>query len=177
MKKPIILLINGVAESGKDLFIDTLLKKYFVLRTSIIDPVKHIARVLGWDGVKDERGRRFLAQLKTCLDEYDGFSFKEILSLVEKEMCPGHDFVCIVTREPDDIEGFKNVYKNLGFNVVSILIVRDSAVSRTPDNHADRGVSNYIYDFYIMNNKTIEMFESLCLDIAKEIYEHKPDLI
>ena len=63
-----IVLINGVARSGKDTFAEMLVpylcedKKGFILPNAF--GVKEVAsRVYGWDGDKDERGRSLLIDI------------------------------------------------------------------------------------------------------------------
>lgn len=180
MKKTIILLINGAATSGKDLFIDSLqfADHYTVSRTSIIDPAKKIAIQVGWRGRKEEKDRKFLAELKTLLDNYKGFSFNATIDFVAGKMAEfNYSFnpekmahiVCIIAREPRDIEAFKTYFTDQGIQVESILIRRAEAEKNLPDNHADQGIFDYNYSIQIANNGSIEDFKKTAISVVEKI--------
>lgn len=80
MKARQVVIINGSGGLGKDTFIHTLSKTYFrendIWNYPSIDKIKEIAKTIGWDGKKDEAGRRFLAGLKHVCDEYNNLSLK-----------------------------------------------------------------------------------------------------
>ena len=70
MIKPIVLLISGKAESGKDSFADAFIKEaqgvcgYRCLRIKYGDILKYICKeYFGWNGEKDELGRRFITKI------------------------------------------------------------------------------------------------------------------
>lgn len=65
-----ILIINGSGGVGKDTFVDLLGEFVPVKHDSIVNPTKSLAKQVGWDGKKDERDRKFLAELKSLIDEY-----------------------------------------------------------------------------------------------------------
>ena len=69
-----VVIINGAGESGKGTFVkfcrDILLPyRIFVNNISSIDQVKEVAAGLGWDGKKDDEGRKFLSDLKDLSTE------------------------------------------------------------------------------------------------------------
>ena len=71
MIKPIVLLISGKAESGKDSFADAFIKEaqgvygYRCLRIKYGDFVKMVATTYyNWNGEKDEIGRRFITETR-----------------------------------------------------------------------------------------------------------------
>jgi len=69
MKYPQFIGIAGPMDSGKSTvgrFIASLLSEELkVYMLPLADKVKQIAREIGWDGVKDERGRRLLQLIGT----------------------------------------------------------------------------------------------------------------
>jgi len=75
MKK--ILIINGSGGVGKDTFVE-LLSKYVptLVHISVVDPVKKIAKYIGWNGSKDEPSRKFLAELKFTIDGYNDYTYE-----------------------------------------------------------------------------------------------------
>ena len=67
-----IFLISGKAESGKNTVADFIANYYmksyidknnFIRGVAFADEVKSIAYNLGWDGVKDSKGRELLQQI------------------------------------------------------------------------------------------------------------------
>lgn len=59
----------GFAGAGKDTAAEALLGRGFE-RRAFADALKAVALAMGWDGVKDERGRRFLQDLGLACREH-----------------------------------------------------------------------------------------------------------
>lgn len=73
-----IFIINGSGGVGKDTFI-TFFNEAVGGRAqsySTITPVKKIAKYVGWDGLKTEKARKFLSDLKALLNEFNDYTFK-----------------------------------------------------------------------------------------------------
>ena len=72
------IVINGAGGTGKDSFVLAAVRYlaelgYTASNYSSVDQVKAAALYLGWDGVKDEKGRQFLSDLKDLATRnYDG---------------------------------------------------------------------------------------------------------
>ena len=67
-----IIMITGKAGCGKDTAYK-IIKKYatrLVKRYAFADPLKDIAYKAGWDGIKDERGRKLLVSLGKAINQY-----------------------------------------------------------------------------------------------------------
>ena len=86
MKKAVIV-INGRGGVGKDTLCDMAAKSFKTLNVSSITPIKEIAKMCGWDGAKDDKSRKFLADLKKLSVEYNDYptvwaaeKYKEFLS-------------------------------------------------------------------------------------------------
>ena len=70
-----IIVINGQGGVGKDTFIDILNKKGLkIANVSSVDGVKELARMVGWNGAKEDKDRKFLSDLKILTTNYCGFS-------------------------------------------------------------------------------------------------------
>jgi hypothetical protein len=174
-----VLIINGVARAGKDTFIDALqdTHQFYLGRYSIIDPIKVLAEIAGWEGDqtgKTEAGRRLLSDLKVATDNYNDFAFNAVLdwaegelsvySLIEKEANPDTPLppplLCIISREPKDIPRFKEAFKRAGISCRSVVIRNEEAEKNCPDNIADLSVLDCDYDLHYMNQGTKEEFVS-----------------
>ena len=55
--------IYGAAGSGKDAAAARLVSHHGFTRFAFADPLKDLARAIGWDGEKDEKGRKLLQDL------------------------------------------------------------------------------------------------------------------
>lgn len=158
INKP-IFIINGSAGVGKDTFIDMCNLYTEVLNYSSIDKVKEIARMVGWDGRKDEKSRKFLSDLKVLTTEYNDMPFKDMWRRVEfYGKNENYKVMFLHIREPEEIMRAK-----CKFNAKTILVIRDS-VKHIMSNMADANVFNCNYDYVIDNNGTMEELKK----VAKE---------
>jgi len=170
-----VLLLNGVAQSGKDTVIDTLetLKDTNVIRVSSVDWVKKVAKLCGWTGTKTEEDRLFLATLKDALTQFNESPQSQTIQEVAKQLkaLPAADqtFICICAREPRDLEYFKEYYqKTKNYPVTTVLVTRAKAEKNTPNNKADQGVFDYEYDLTLSNNTSLKKFQQTIINIFEE---------
>lgn len=150
-----VVVINGSATAGKNTVVemagecaDTL-----VYEISTIDKVIEAANILGYSGIKDNKSRKFLSDLKDLATEYSNHSFNYVLDRVyrlrsklkseDRDSC----VFFVHVREPDEIDKLKAHYKG---KCVTLLI--DRPFDSIPDNHADQDVKNYNYDYIIKNH-------------------------
>jgi len=161
-----IVVINGVGGSGKDTFVDACQKiDKDIYNLSMIDYVKQTASQLGWNGEKDDKGRRFLCDLKGALENFDDSPYKSIQWSIkqimnsdilnytdEKNSC----IIFIHAREARDIERLVKDY-----NAFTVLIRRPAVEhSHTFTNHADLDVLSYHpYDYIYWNIGTVNKIE------------------
>ena len=157
-----VFIINGSGGVGKDTFIEMIptfefidknenstvwFKNLEIRNYSSVSKVKEIAKVAGWNGEKDDKGRRFLADIKDAMDAYDNLSWKNVDKVIEED--PNYIYF-INARSNYDIDYFKQRW-----NAKTILIERPG----TPlifSNHADAGVMDYDYDITICNDGNLE---------------------
>ena len=148
-----VIVINGQGTSGKDTFIDlfTEVSGIPVFRFSSVDEVKAHAIALGWDGKKDAKGRRFLSDLKDAMTRYNDAPFVYMFNQIKK-VCGSYEdaFIFFHIREPKEIERMVK-----SFNATTILIERTVSAQISFTNHADNGVYDYTYDYFVKNNGTI----------------------
>ena len=160
-----ILIVNGMARSGKDTFAEYLGDITSVKKYSSIDRVKAIARLCGWRGDKTEKDRKFLSDLKVLTSEYSDMPFKDITDMVRTFNNPAnHSKVLIIDiREPQEIERAKR-----DFGAKTVLIKNDR-VEMITSNMADAGVFDYEYDYVIENNGSLEEFRETVYKFWREV--------
>lgn len=141
------VIINGSAGCGKDEFVKKcMIYKENVVNMSTIDFVKTIALKCGWDGKKDDKGRKLLSDIKDALTAYDDIPIKHILSDVKKY---NGNIIFIHCREPQEIKKLKNVL------CAKTLLITNKNVREIKTNHADKNVSAYKYDYTVDNSGTL----------------------
>ena len=145
-----IIVINGCAESGKDSFVEFAMEgDYPVYNFSTVDFIKDVARNLGWNGTKDERGRRLLSDLKDALSLYDDIPYKKVLEKI-KQINEPNAIVFVHSREPKDMNHWVE-----STGAKSLFIRRPAAEDVQHNNHADNGVFDYDYDYVYSNEESI----------------------
>lgn len=158
-----IIVINGSPGAGKDLFVEFAQKNFEdIYNLSVVDNIKYIARTfLSWDGKKDERGRRYLSDIKDAMTRYNDLPLKNVISHINQilgtfktfEQSTNNLIFFVHCREPNDIEKFVEQYD------AKTLLIRRPAVEKQHENHADNNVLAYDYDFTYMNEFDKEQME------------------
>lgn len=171
-----VFILNGKAGSGKDTFVE-LQKEYafqqYMIRVSnisTVDRVKEAAKLLGWNGVKDDLSRKFLSDLKdlsvTFCDGPAQYCYRRA------EYLENNEWLYIHCREPKEIEKMQN-YLSSRMRCYTVLIDRDDNFNVT-SNHADVEVNNYKYDFIIDNNSTLDVFAETARSFVDKIVNSRP---
>lgn len=153
-----VIVINGAGTSGKDTFIDLFTEvvkevsdKSSVYRFSSVDEVKYHASCMGWDGVKDDKGRRFLSDIKDAMTLYNDAPYNYMARQVKGVESLGEDaFIFFHVREPSEI---KKMVDRL--HAVTLLIERPTVKEESFTNHADKNVKDYEYDYQVCNDGTL----------------------
>lgn len=178
-----ILIINGSGGVGKDTFVKQLATFVNVQHDSIVNPVKEIASLVGWQGDKTETSRKFLADLKMLVDNYNDYNYASMASKMKRFLESGIDekdgicpvkksslpleIFCIDMREKNQIERAK-----LEFGAKTVLVTRAS-VDQITTNHADAGVYDIHYDYHISNdgdlNDLRESAARFLITLSKEL--------
>jgi len=169
------VIINGSGGVGKDTFVE-FCKNYArsykisfwcdVYNYSSVDIIKDAAKVLGWDGGKTEKDRKFLADLKQLAKEYNNCSIKymakkynDCKSITKSAVTAGTYILFFHIREPEEIEEFKNYVKN----PITVLVRRDNTKAIT-SNSSDANVENYVYDRIIENNGSLDDLYNIAVE-------------
>jgi len=170
-EKPIIIIINGYPESGKDTFCGFANNIYNTTEYSTVDTVKDIATEMGWNGIKTPYSRNMLSALKDFYVEWFDGTFVEMTNLIDDIYRHGNDkFIFLHTREPEEIGRVVQWCEETCKVCYTVFINRD--VSTKHDNHADADVYNYKYDIYIDNYGTLEGFKKKSLDIFSKMVDN-----
>ena len=161
MKK--IFITSGVGRSGKDTFCEFVGKYIPTYKYSIIDLPKEAAKVLGWDGGKTEKDRKFLSDIMDLATEYNDIPFRDVLSVVTdfKNNLIEDEVLFIDMRDPKDIA---RAVKDFG---AETILIENPNAKKIESNHADANVSNYEYDYIIENNGTLEQLDDTVKSFIK----------
>lgn len=165
MHKQKIIIINGTATAGKDTFIQLFMKhaSACVFEWSTINTVKAVAGpAFGWDGEKDEAGRRFLSDIKDAWVRYNDGPFKEICEKIRYYDRRFERFVLFVhVREPEEIHKIVDRFPG---RVTTIEVINRRVAP--PGNHADANTDKYNYNITVDNSTTLASLEKSAKTLA-----------
>lgn len=159
-----VFILNGCGGVGKDTFVNLVGEYVPTIHFSSVTKVKEVAKMIGWDGGKTEKDRKFLSDLKLLCSEYNDMPLNSMKEEVEFFKNTNALALFLDIREPEEIEIAKRA-----FNAETILVVRDS-VEHISSNMADDNVYNYTYDYIIDNNGTEEDLKECARTFAYEMW-------
>lgn len=154
--RKLVIVINGSAGVGKDTICEVVGKHYRVMNVSSIDPIKKIAFENGWNGNKNEKSRRFLAELKRLFVDFNDLPQRYLMEKYREFLRGKGEILFVHIREPEEIAKFKG---NVGGNCVTLLIRGRKNARREWNNAADDEVENYKYDYCYVNCHSLENLE------------------
>lgn len=165
--KNIVVLISGKAGAGKTTVAESMLSgippKYSAIISSFALGVKNVAYGMGWNGVKDEAGRRLLQQIGNAGRDYDkNIWVKTTMELTNEMANPlNMDFLFIDDwRFPNEYNWFED--KKDIFSVYKIRVHREAKYlsnASDPDiseNALPEGMSNYYFGHIVNKNMNID---------------------
>ena len=170
--KKVLLIINGAGGVGKDTLCDLGAKHFKVYNTSTIIPIKDIAKRCGWSGRKDDKSRRFLSDLKRLCVEYNDYPTMWALERYREFLTSENEVMFLHIREPEEIDKF---VKATGGEAKTLLVRGGERMKKSNyGNASDDCVENYSYDYYFVNDKTLEEAE---VDFSKLLGEILSEVI
>lgn len=173
-RKKLVIVINGRGGVGKDTLCDALRAIFSVTNISAITPIKEIAKKHGWNGEKDERSRRFLAELKRVFVEYNDLPNRYLLEEYEKFASGDGEILCVHIREKDQIAKFTAA---VTLPCVTLLVKRESETgTRRYGNNADDGVEDYCYDYEFDNSAPLAESAEKFRRLVREIFGAVPPM-
>ena len=170
MKKAVIV-INGAGGVGKDTLCDLAAKHFKVYNVSSITPIKEIAALCGWDGSKDDKSRKFLADLKRISVEYNDYPTLWAKERYKEFTASEDEVMFLHIREPEEIKKFVSATEG----AAKTLLVRGGArMTKTNyGNAADDSVEQYEYDYYYVNENALDVAEEeFCVLLERIIEEN-----
>ena len=167
--KKLVVVINGKGGVGKDALCEALARAYQVMNISAITPIKEIAATYGWRGEKDERSRRFLAELKRVFAEYNDLPNRYLLEEYEKFLKSDSEVLFVHIRENDQIARF---VAGVHSPCITLLIRRRAVDERAQyGNAADDNVADYPYDCFFDNDLPLEESGARFIEFFDELWE------
>lgn len=178
-RKTCVILLSGKAGAGKSTAGDMLEKKLLdipsisVLRYGFADPLKYQAKAyFGWDGKKDDRGRKLLQDIGRIGREYDiDIWVKHFLNQLDKKagILPFNFSIIDDWRFPNELAYLQ---KNPLLDIVSIRVfgrgglngetandVSENSLPEADFESLERETSQPYYDFAIDNRDDLELLE------------------
>ncbi len=152
----IILVINGRGGAGKDTLCSFIAGKYPTMNVSSIDPIKKAAAILGWEGGKDNRSRKFLSDLKSLSAVYNDYPTTYLVEQYSEFLNSEYEVLFLHIREKEEIAHFIDAG---GGNEETLLIRRNQGI-QAYGNYSDDYVEDYDYDFIYNNDKPLEEAEA-----------------
>ena len=160
MKEKMIIVINGTAESGKDTLCELAAKHYRCQNVSSIDPIKQMATVGGWSGLKDTKSRKLLSDLKNAMIEYNDLPTKYLISKYYEFEQSNDDILFVHIREADEICKFLDAIKpSDDVETRNLVLIVRRGEHRLVGNDADDEVEQCPYDAVFVNDTGLEMAE------------------
>lgn len=177
-----VLLISGKAGVGKTTFAN-FIKKYAEenkIKANIIpfaSGVKEVARLAGWDGVKDSKGRRFLQEIGNSGRNYDKDIW--VKKAYNNVIIDGSSFIILHDdwRFPNESE---YIFSQLFYSVHPIRIEAPSRelLKGTPEYNDESEISlpsgpnHLIYEYCIENEKlSLKELEETAIYLLLNILE------
>ena len=156
--KKLVIIINGKGGCGKDTICKILNKHYPTTVISTITKVKLAARLIGWNGGKEDKDRKFLSDLKDLWTEYnDGplkYACEKYMEFRDKPATVYNEIMVIHVREPEEIKKLCNAINNIPCK--TLLITSERTNDHGYGNHADDDVDEYPYNYIYHNDGLLE---------------------
>ena len=164
-----VLILNGEGTVGKDTFVDILESLGAkVFRYSTIDSIKKAAKEsFEWDGNKDEKGRQLLSDLKIASINYNNKPHIDMINAIKESEKNGYDIFVSMIRDIPEIEKAKN--DNYLKDKIITAIITSNRVKTHFSNIADSSVYDFVYDYYIENNGTLEELKETAKNFLQDI--------
>ncbi len=153
LAEKIVIVVNGKGGVGKDTFCEKAGLFFQAKSISAITPIKEIARICGWNGEKDLKSRKFLADLKQLLVDYNGYPNRYLEGEYRRFLDSEWETLFVHIREADQIADF---LRRIPGKKLALLVRSARLSSAHYGNAADDEVEAYDYDAVFQNDCTLE---------------------
>lgn len=160
-----IILISGKARHGKDT-VASFLKESFevkgkrVLICHYSDLLKFIAATyLGWDGKKDEKGRRLLQRIGTdVIRVQEPNLWVDFVIKMLRYFGDEYDYVLVPdTRFPNEVDRVKDAFGDKAFHARVVRPNFDNDLTQEQRNHpSETALDGFDTDFVFTNDGTLD---------------------
>ena len=165
--KKVAIVINGAGGVGKDTLCELVAKHIRVMNVSSITPIKEIAAECGWDGRKDDKSRKFLSDLKRLLVDYNDYPTVWASERYAEFLSSDDEVMFLQIREGEEIAKF---VRATGGEAKTLLVRGGDRMTKSSyGNVSDDEVENYSYDYYFVNDKSLEEAEADFTALIKSI--------
>lgn len=155
MAGKLVIVVNGKGGVGKDALCASVAGQWKTASVSAIDPIKEIARQFGWNGEKDPRARRFLAELKQAFIHYNDLPTRFLVERTQEFLAGPQELLFVHIREGDQIRRYREA---IAPQRCATLLIRRSSVDGAAayGNAADDQVEAFEYDYRFQNDLPLE---------------------
>lgn len=175
MDKPIIIVINGLAQSGKDEFVKFCRREFelengedFCVNYHRSDKPKELLKQLGWNGEKNLAARTALKYMVDVYEESVGtVAVLENKIEVFMQACGKYPIIFVHIRDTEIIERVMQHFKDTA-HVYSVLIIRKDWVFLSPEKDFWE-VGKYAYTDYIRNYGDLDILRGLAQSFIKKV--------
>ena len=163
----VAIVINGSGGVGKDTLCELAAKHFRVMNVSSITPIKEIAAECGWNGEKTDAARKFLSDLKRITIDYNDFPTTWALARYEEFLTSDDEIFFLHIREGEEIAKF---VKATGGAARTLLVRGGARMTKSSyGNASDDAVEDYSYDYYFVNDKSLEIAEAEFVELLGRI--------
>lgn len=181
--KKIVFGISGKAQHGKDTSADYLLSVLGGKKVHFADKLKEHAMYLGWDGEKDEGGRKFIQEMSAPIKEYGNWLAKKYpekygyyanynyyaASLYNEILNSEENILYIAdVRFLNEFELFKNskdiIYISIRVNRIDLdtNLLFDNKLTEAQKQHSsETELDNIKMDYTIINSTLDSLYKNL----------------
>ena len=184
MPKTRVIIINGVAESGKDTFVEYV-SQYCqmddsanVLNLSSVGPIKDMLMGFGWNGDKILQVRDCISLIKDIwIGANNGptmYLLNNILEFYKAHFDEDNIIFCHI-REKAEIDKLSNILSGMDILGIEYIIMyvrreQDNIEDRiNKDNIINNNADPFYYDMIIDNDKDLEYLKEIAEDFTDEL--------
>jgi hypothetical protein len=136
---------------------------------SSIEPIAAIAKLGGWDGVKDAESRKLLSDLKSLFTEFNNLPTRYLLERYQEFLQSGDEIFFAHIRESSQIHAFKIGIEG---RCATLLVRRPGTADKT-GNCSDDETESYNYDEIFNNDRPLEETEkAFCALVAEMLKKY-----